>query len=188
MSKTLQGHHTKLKRKEKQTKRQNRRQSVVAGRQQLYCAVQSRSPSQCPSPVRKRFSRDHCCRGRSKAQSQSTQLTIHTKCTQNKNLTTYACITDWLQRQLAHAFRRRRRYSISISTFLLITNAAFSSTVFELQTEALAPSLQHNSDVPLSNDAQTLFRNFSAMLIMLLMSCGVKLCLQTNSSSHNAAL
>jgi len=46
MSKTLQGHRTKLD-KTKQTKGQNRRQSVVAGRQQLYCAVQSRSPSNC---------------------------------------------------------------------------------------------------------------------------------------------
>ena len=33
-----------MKKKSKQ-KRQNRRQSVVAGRQQLYCAVQSRSPN-----------------------------------------------------------------------------------------------------------------------------------------------
>jgi len=43
----LQGHRIKLKRKKekkRKTKRQNRRQSVVAGRQQLYCAVQSRSP------------------------------------------------------------------------------------------------------------------------------------------------
>jgi len=52
-SKTLQGHRTKLKRKEKQTKRQNRRQSVVAGRQQLYCAVQSRSPSHCQTTTEK---------------------------------------------------------------------------------------------------------------------------------------
>jgi len=36
-------HRTKLD-KTTQTKRQNRRQSVVAGRQQLYCAVQSQSP------------------------------------------------------------------------------------------------------------------------------------------------
>ena len=36
----------KIKKKSKQ-KRQNRRQSVVAGRQQLYCAVQSRSPNHC---------------------------------------------------------------------------------------------------------------------------------------------
>jgi len=42
MSETLQGHCTKLKQKG-----QNYRQSVVAGRQQLYCAVQSRSPSRC---------------------------------------------------------------------------------------------------------------------------------------------
>jgi len=41
MSKTLQGHHTEFNKNEKQ-KRQKRRQSVVAGRQQLYCAVQSR--------------------------------------------------------------------------------------------------------------------------------------------------
>jgi len=47
----LQGQRTKLKRKE--TKRQNRRQSVVAGRQQLYCAVQSRSPSHCQTTTRK---------------------------------------------------------------------------------------------------------------------------------------
>jgi len=34
----------KKERKKRKTKQQNRRQSVVAGRQQLYCAVQSRSP------------------------------------------------------------------------------------------------------------------------------------------------
>jgi len=50
MSKTLQGHHTKLD-KRTQTKGQNRRQSVVAGRQQLYYAVQSRSPNHCLSFV-----------------------------------------------------------------------------------------------------------------------------------------
>ena len=42
-----------LKKKKKQTKRQNRRQSVVAGRQQLYCAVQSRSPSHHQTATRK---------------------------------------------------------------------------------------------------------------------------------------
>jgi len=52
-SKTLQGHRTKLIRKEKQTKRQNRRQSVVADIQQLYCAVQSRSPSHCQTTTGK---------------------------------------------------------------------------------------------------------------------------------------
>jgi len=39
--------------KAKQTKRQNRRQPVVAGRQQLYCAVQSRSPSHCQTTTGK---------------------------------------------------------------------------------------------------------------------------------------
>jgi len=39
MLKTLQGQHTKLNKKGPK-----RRQSVVAGRQQVYCAVQSRSP------------------------------------------------------------------------------------------------------------------------------------------------
>jgi len=34
-------------------KRQNRRQSVVAGRQQLYCAVQSRSPNHCQTTTGK---------------------------------------------------------------------------------------------------------------------------------------
>jgi len=47
MSKALQGHRTKFK------KRQKRRQSVVAGRQQLYCAVQSRSPSHWSNNDRK---------------------------------------------------------------------------------------------------------------------------------------
>ena len=51
MSKTLQGHHTKLKGKEKQNDKI--RQSVVAGRQQLYCAVQSRSPSHCQTTTGK---------------------------------------------------------------------------------------------------------------------------------------
>ena len=37
----------------KQQKGQNRRQSVVAGRQQLYCAVQSRSPSHCQMTTEK---------------------------------------------------------------------------------------------------------------------------------------
>jgi len=41
------GEYVALKRKEKQTKRQNRRQSVVASREQLYCVVQSRSPNHC---------------------------------------------------------------------------------------------------------------------------------------------
>ena len=59
MSKTLQGHRTELKRKEKQTKRQNRRQSVVAGRQQLYCAVQSRSPNHCQTTTGKVQSSAH---------------------------------------------------------------------------------------------------------------------------------
>ena len=49
-SKTLQGHQIKKKSKQK---RQNRRQSVVAGRQQLYCAVQSRSPSHCQTTTGK---------------------------------------------------------------------------------------------------------------------------------------
>ena len=44
--KDIAGAPYKIKKKRK-TKRQNRRQSVVAGRQQLYCAVQSRSPSHC---------------------------------------------------------------------------------------------------------------------------------------------
>jgi len=58
VTKTLQGHRTKLKRKEKQTKRQKRRQSVVTGRQQLYCAVQSRSPNHCQRTTGK--VRVHC--------------------------------------------------------------------------------------------------------------------------------
>jgi len=37
----------------KQKKRQNCRQSVVAGRQQLYCAVQSRSPNHCQTTTGK---------------------------------------------------------------------------------------------------------------------------------------
>ena len=54
MSKTLQGHRTKLnKTKKKQTKRHNRRQSVVVGRQQLYCAVQSWSPNNCQTTTEK---------------------------------------------------------------------------------------------------------------------------------------
>jgi len=50
MSKTLQGHRTELN---KTKKRQNRRQSVIAGRQQLYCVVQSRSPSHCQTTTGK---------------------------------------------------------------------------------------------------------------------------------------
>ena len=41
------------KEKKRKTKQQNRRQSVVAGRQQLYCAVQSRSPSHCQTTTGK---------------------------------------------------------------------------------------------------------------------------------------
>ena len=52
MSKILHGHRTELN-KTKQ-KGQKRRQSVVAGRQQLYCAVQSRSPSHCSVYVQTR--------------------------------------------------------------------------------------------------------------------------------------
>jgi len=44
--------YTKLD-KRKQTKRQKRWQSVVACRQQLYCAVQSRSPSHCQTTTEK---------------------------------------------------------------------------------------------------------------------------------------
>jgi len=42
----------KIKKKRK-TKRQIRRRSVVAGRQQLYCAVQSRSPRHCQTTTGK---------------------------------------------------------------------------------------------------------------------------------------
>jgi len=52
----LQGHRIKLKRKKekkRKTKQQNRRQSVVAGRQQLYCAVRSRSPNHCRTTTEK---------------------------------------------------------------------------------------------------------------------------------------
>ena len=52
MSKTLQGHRTKINKTKKQ-KGQKRRQSVVAGRQQLYCAVQSRSPNHCQTTTEK---------------------------------------------------------------------------------------------------------------------------------------
>jgi len=48
MSETLQGHRTII-----ENKKENRRQSVVAGRQQLYCAVQSRSPSHCQTTTEK---------------------------------------------------------------------------------------------------------------------------------------
>ena len=43
----------KIKKKRKATKRQNHRQSVVAGRKQLYCAVQSWSPSHCQTTTGK---------------------------------------------------------------------------------------------------------------------------------------
>jgi len=61
----LQGHRTELKRKEKQTKRQNPRQSVVVGRQQLYCAVQSQSPNHCQTTTGKVLS--SACDGMSSA-------------------------------------------------------------------------------------------------------------------------
>jgi len=50
--KDIAGAPYKIKKKRK-TKRQNCRQSVVAGRQQLYCAVQSRSPSRCQTTTGK---------------------------------------------------------------------------------------------------------------------------------------
>ena len=50
MSKTVQGHRTKLN---KTKKRQNCRQSVVTCRQQLYCAVQSRSPNHSQTTTEK---------------------------------------------------------------------------------------------------------------------------------------
>ena len=53
MSKTLQGHRTKLNKTKRTEKCQNRRQSVVAGRQQLYCAVQSRSPNHRQTTIEK---------------------------------------------------------------------------------------------------------------------------------------
>ena len=48
MSRTFYGHHTKLNKK-----KQKRRELVAAGRQQLYCAVQPRSPSHCPTTTGK---------------------------------------------------------------------------------------------------------------------------------------
>jgi len=48
MSKTLQGHQTKLKQNG-----QKCRQSVVMGRQQLYCAVQSWSSNQSRTTTEK---------------------------------------------------------------------------------------------------------------------------------------
>ena len=51
--KDIAGAPHRIKRKEKQTERQNRRQSVVAGRQRLYCAVQSRSPNHCQTTTGK---------------------------------------------------------------------------------------------------------------------------------------
>ena len=50
--KDIAGAPYKIKRKSRQ-KRQNRRQSVVEGRQQLYCAVQSWSPSYCQTTTGK---------------------------------------------------------------------------------------------------------------------------------------
>jgi len=50
--KDIAGAPYKIKKKSKQ-KRQNCRQSVVTGRQQLYCAVQSRSPNHCQTTTGK---------------------------------------------------------------------------------------------------------------------------------------
>jgi len=71
MSKTLQGHRTKLD-KTKQTNGQKRWQSVVAGRQQLYRAVQSRSPSHCRTTTEKVQS--SACDGTSSATVHSWQM------------------------------------------------------------------------------------------------------------------
>jgi len=49
----IAGAPCKIKKKRKATKRQNHRQSVVAGRKQLYCAVQSWSPSHCQTTTGK---------------------------------------------------------------------------------------------------------------------------------------
>ena len=54
--------------KTKQTKGQNRRQSVVAGRQQLYCAVQSRSPNHCRTTTGK---------VQSSARDETSSATVH---------------------------------------------------------------------------------------------------------------
>jgi len=74
MSKTLQGHRTELNktRKNKQ-KGQKHQQSVVAGRQQLYCAVQSRSPSHRQTTTKKVRSSAHD--GTSSAKVHSWQTT-----------------------------------------------------------------------------------------------------------------
>ena len=53
MSKTLQEQHTKLNKTKNKQKEQKCRQSVVTGRQQLYCVVQSRSPSHCQMTTEK---------------------------------------------------------------------------------------------------------------------------------------
>ena len=53
--KDIAGAPYKIKKKEKKrkTKQQNRLQSVVTGRQQLYCAVQSRSSNHCQTTTEK---------------------------------------------------------------------------------------------------------------------------------------
>jgi len=52
----LQGHRTKLNETKNNNKQkgQKRQQSVVVDRQQLYCVVQSRSPSHCQTTAEKR--------------------------------------------------------------------------------------------------------------------------------------
>ena len=76
MSKTLQGHHTKLNEtKNNKKKPQKRRQSVVVGRQQLYCAVQSPSPNHCQTTTEK---------VQSSAHDGTSSVTVH--CVQNVHL------------------------------------------------------------------------------------------------------
>lgn len=126
----------------------------------------------------------------------SDKLTANSKRIQDSSSLTHVCTTDWLHRQLAQAFRRRRRYSVSISILLWITKAvlaALSLTVFSRaviwqETCTLALSVQHKPVSSLSNGAQMLLTSFSATSMVLLISTDVNFILQTTKLSTHCRM
>ena len=130
MSKTLHGHRTKLNKTKQKQKRQNRRQSVVMGRYQLYCAVQSRSPDHCQTTTGKVQSsaRD----GTSSATVHSWQTTVHSwqttaGCVSSGTLnTTYTIPTSvWCVRPMWYVQSGQMWYSRTVNREWICTGMCY---------------------------------------------------------------
>jgi len=128
--KDIAGAPYKIKKKEKKkrkTKQQNRWQSVVAGRQQLYCAVQSRSPNRCQTTTGK--VRSSARNGTSSATVHSWQTTAGCSMHVPKPLRRHGhqvlnvwwtVPPAWLSQQSADDVECRRQMSAGYSLCLLI--------------------------------------------------------------------